>query len=146
VIVSYFNVRFTDTSHVADGVAEGEIQIDDFVERFESDLAHWNISTYQRQWREAASQVQSEGRAAVVTTFASQSSANFVRCWAMYRAGQQVRVQEKLIFLDELSAPFEGAATSQYLAGWQPRSTEGLPISTWTTSVVAVANFAALRY
>lgn len=127
----------------SEGEAEGRITVGDFSERFRAALSYWSVSDYQASWR-AAFEVLETGTTAtscLVTSITEPTMSNYVMCWPLYRDGDFVRVQNSLIFLDELDSPFAPAAPWLSV---QPRETvdeDGRPISEWSVPLSAVREF-----
>ncbi|MFJ8932088.1 hypothetical protein ACIRLA_36515 [Streptomyces sp. NPDC102364] len=77
----------------------------------------------------------------LVASITDPESSNFISCWPVYREGDLVYVQNSLIFLDELTEPFDPQAPWKSV---EPRSEVdegGNRISQWVTSAFAVRQF-----
>lgn len=118
----------------------------DFTEDFPMDLTYWSEDNYRDSWT-AALHVLDEGRTAttcLISSITDPTNSNFIFCWPLYRDGEDVYVQNSLIFLDEL--------TDEFLPGepWrsvEPRTTvdeDGNKISEWRTSMDEVRAFLSL--
>jgi hypothetical protein len=142
-----FDIRFLSDEEAPppDGTAYGQITIGPFRERFQSDLSFWKRPDYERQWRDATSKILTSDRAAMITSMGDPVSANFIRWWPMYRDGEQIIMQEHLLFLDELNTPFDPEAAEKFVHDRRTLSEEGQPISEWTTSREGVRGFLAAR-
>jgi hypothetical protein len=141
--VTTFEIRFLSAPETPapSGSAYGEIRIGSFRERFESDLSFWSTSDYERQWRTGASRILQTDRAALITSMGDPSSANFIRWWPMYRQGEMVIFHEHLLFLEELTTPFDPEMTEKFVRDRETLTEDGQPISEWTTSLDTIRAF-----
>jgi hypothetical protein len=127
----------------AEGEAWGRITVGDFSERFRAALCYWSASDYRASWR-AASEVLETGPSAtscLVTSIIEPAMSNYVMCWPLYRDGDLVRVQNSLIFLDELGSPFAPAAPWLSVLPRETVNEDGWPISEWSVPLAAVREF-----
>ena len=143
MIVNTFGIRFLGAAESGppDGVAYGEIQIGAFRERFQSDLSFWKKADYARQWRSAISWILESDRAAMITSLGDPASANFIRWWVMYREAREIVFQEQVLFINELTAPFDPEVTWKIVRERRTVSENGQEISEWRSSVEALRAF-----
>jgi hypothetical protein len=127
------------------GLAEatGRIVIGDFEETFQIPLDFWSLPEYQRSWRKAYFAIKDDqhSRSCLVVAMTNPERSNFVTCWPLYREGEEVHVQNSLIFLDELESAFE---VEEPWASLGPRRTvneDGVEISEWTVSMNELRSF-----
>ncbi len=59
----------------------------------------------------------------------------------MYREGQSVFVQNQLLFLDQLSRPFEVTAIGEFVKPRNTVSEDGVKISEWNVSLDEIGAF-----
>ena len=132
-----FAIRFlaNEEKLPAPATRYGEITIGSFREAFLSDLTFWDEPMYERHWRASLAHVLSREKAALITSIADPSTANFIRWWAMYREADQIAFQEQLLFLDELAVPFNPHETEKYMRPRVRYSDDGNEISEWYASV-----------
>jgi len=83
--------------------APGTIVIGDFAEAFRAPLGFWGTSEYRRSWRRAFEVLDAGTRSVscLMTAMTDPRISNFVVCWPMYRDGEDVYIQNAIIFLDE---------------------------------------------
>jgi contact-dependent growth inhibition (CDI) system CdiI-like immunity protein len=123
-------------------VAFGRIVIGDFTETFRVPLGFWDESDYRRSWRRAFEVLNANPRAisCLMTAMTDPGNSNFLTCWPMYREGEDVYIQNALIFLDEiedfdLMAPWDSVRPREVI------DEDGNRISEWTTSVRSLQEF-----
>lgn len=123
--------------------ATGRITVGDFAESFYMDLSYWSVEEYGRSWRDSLQVIfdGEESDSCLIASITDPDASNFIFCWPLYRRGEDVIVQNSIIFLDELEGDFNP------LEPWssvRPRLTvdkDGNSISEWRTSVSAVRDF-----
>jgi hypothetical protein len=141
VIEEVFDIRFVDDDGAPESTRFSEIVIGGFRERFLTDLSFWSEADYERQWREAVSQVMTLDRAALMASMTDPSNANFIRWWVMYREGETVMFQDQLFFMSEAKEPFVTSATSRFIHDRGSVSDTGYPVSEWSTTTSALRAF-----
>jgi CdiI N-terminal domain len=126
-----FSITFTDaTAKDGPAVAVGEIRLGEYRESFHTVTGYWSIHDYEASWTAALRRLLAGGTlSCLVTSLTDPQEASFVTTWPLYRNEEEVFVQNQILFLDELPAPFAPHAP------WEsadPRTTadeEGRPIS-----------------
>jgi hypothetical protein len=141
-----FSIEFTEEAATASGVGGlarfGIIQLDMERERFLAPLSYWSVADYERQWRAAVRRiVDGQPRAALITSLADPSLADFVEWWPLYRVGQTVSVQNQLLFLDSLREPFDPADPYPHVSELRTRSEDGQAISEWRITLADLEQF-----
>lgn len=121
----------------------GRITIGDFSEGFFASLTYWDIDEYERSWAASVRHAlaSEEADSVLITSITEPSTSNFVFSWPLHRRGDVVYVQNAIIFLDELSTPFD---PRQPWLSVNPRETvteDGDHISEWRTSADALRTF-----
>jgi hypothetical protein len=102
-----FDIRFTSASH-DELTRQGRITLGSFSEIFVAPLGFWVASDYERQWCEAAERLaRGEERSGFFTMMYDTNAANFLGWWPAWRIGNQVRVQNQFLFLNELDGCFD---------------------------------------
>lgn len=138
-----FSITFTGATAADDPmVAVGEIQLGEYRESFHAVTGYWSIQDYEASWTAALRRLLAGGEvSSLVTSLTDLQEATFVTTWPLYRSQEEVFVQNQILFLDELPAPFAPDAP------WEsadPRTTvdeEGRPISEWHITMTDVENF-----
>lgn len=107
------------------------------------DLTYWNVEQYQESWVRALRFLDrgSETTSCLISSITDPANSNFVFCWPLYRSGESVRVQNSIIFLEDLAEEFLPEQPWRFV---EPRSTideEGNEISEWETSMGEVRAF-----
>ncbi|MFK4067338.1 hypothetical protein [Streptomyces sp. NPDC029674] len=128
----------------ANGIgAVGRISVGEFSEHFPMDLSYWDVDDYRASWARALRVVdgRDEATSCLVSSISDPATANFVFCWPVYRSGPDVRIQNSVVFLDELTEPFRPDEPWRSVG---PRSTvdeDGNQVSEWQTDISAVRRF-----
>lgn len=122
-----------------DLVISGTLVIGDFTENFHASLSYWDRDSYLSQWTEGLKRLlRGENYSAVVTTMYDPSTANFIFWWVMYLIGDDVYIQNHVLFLDELDRPFDETDLYNFVPERETQTEEGEPISEWTVSLSAI--------
>jgi CdiI N-terminal domain len=143
-----FAIELQSSSGAGDGnddgaEAFGTITIDDFSETFVVPLGFWGESDYRRSWRRAFEVLEADPRAVscLMTSMTDPRNSNFLVCWPMYRSGEDVFVQNALIFLDETGEGFDPESPWGLVSPRQPIDEDGNKVSEWITSMDSVKEF-----
>lgn len=122
-----------------DLVISGSLIIGDFKEDFHASLSYWDRNRYLSQWKEGLERLlRRENYSAVVTTMYDPSTANFIFWWVMYLIGNDVYIQNHVLFLDELDKPFDETDLYSFVPEREIQTEEGEPISEWSVSLSAI--------
>jgi CdiI N-terminal domain len=123
--------------------AFGTIMIEDFSETFVVPLGFWDESDYRRSWRSAFEVLDADPHSVscLMTSMTDPRNSNFLVCWPMYRAGEDVFVQNALIFLDEAGEDFDPASPWGLVEPRQGTDEDGNKVSEWITSMDSVREF-----
>jgi hypothetical protein len=123
--------------------ASGRVIIGDFTETFRVPLGFWDESDYRRSWRRAFEVLNANPRATscLMTSMTDPANSNFLTCWPMYREGEDVYIQNALIFLDEIEGDFEVAAPWNSVRPREEIDEDGNRISEWATSMNSLREF-----
>jgi hypothetical protein len=123
--------------------AFGSITIGDFRETFTIPLGFWKESDYRRSWRQAFGVLSANlhSTSCLMTSMTDPENSNFLTCWPMYREGEDVYIQNAIIFLDEIDGAFDPAAPWDYVAPRSGIDEDGNKISEWTTSMDSLREF-----
>ncbi len=115
------------------GIGEGEIQIDEFVETFESDHSFWSRQDYEGQWKSASERVDQGLPSIFFTSITEPEMSNFFRTWVCYPIGDELVFHDQILFLDNLVIPFNIDDPHQSIEPYVSVTDEGEPISEWRT-------------
>ncbi|MDR3747961.1 MAG: hypothetical protein P4M04_07400 [Acidobacteriota bacterium] len=116
--------------------ARGLIVLGDSAEEFLANLGEWTQAKYREQWRGSIqSLLEGEGRAVLITTFSNPSTASHLEWWALYREGEDVFVQNQLLFFDDIEGEFDESRAVDFLRARETVTEEGRPISEWSVSM-----------
>ncbi len=116
----------------------GEIQIEEFVESFHSDHSYWSMDQYIAQW-EAAKKLAIAGTPSLfITSITKPSSTNFIRCWVCYPVGTELIFREQILFLDQLSEPFNEGNPHVHIEPYECEDDE--PVSEWRIAISSVTD------
>lgn len=123
--------------------AVGRIRVGGFTETFPMDLSFWTVDEYCRSWDGSLRKLDEidNSTSCLIASITDPETSNFISCWPMYREGEEVYVQNSIIFLDELDEQFNPQEPWRYV---EPRSSvdeDGNRISEWLTSTSQVRRF-----
>jgi hypothetical protein len=139
-----FSIAFTGESASDDAaMAVGEIRLGEHRESFHAEIGFWTVQDYQDHWRAALRRLLSGAAVScLVTSLSDPHRATFLTTWPLYRDHEEVHVQNRLVFLDELlPAPFAPAAPWESV---DPRTTvdeKGRPVSEWHITLTDIEIF-----
>jgi hypothetical protein len=133
---------FSDTGGGPVSATE-RIVIGDFEETFPITLAFWALFDYRRSWRKAYDVIKEYpySKSCLMVAMTDPENSNFLTCWPLYREGEEVRVQNSLIFLDELEVAFDVEEPWASLGSRRTVNEDGIEISEWTVSMSELRNF-----
>jgi hypothetical protein len=105
-----FSVEFPlcSTEEVWEGqrVMFGRITLGNFTEEFAAYLDYWSSVEYEAQWKEAVCRIISGASIdALITDMHDLKTAHHLVSWPMYREGNRVFIQNRLLFLNDLGRP-----------------------------------------
>jgi hypothetical protein len=139
--VCEFDIAFTG-AYDEDELAIGEIQLGSHWETFRADLSYWSTTDYETHWLAALQHLVAGAEiSCLVTSLTDPDQTNFITTWPIYVDGDDVHVQNQLLFLDELDHPFDPAAP---WASIDPRVTideDGQRISEWNLTLEDIRSF-----
>jgi hypothetical protein len=100
------------------------------------------MDDYRRSWLQGLlSVLEGNDYAALITSLSNPRTANFITWWPFYRALSMLHFQEHLLFLDDLSTPFDVNDPFCHVPKYRIANDEGDPISEWNVSVDDVRIF-----
>jgi CdiI N-terminal domain len=123
--------------------ASGRIVIGDFTETFRVPLGFWDEADYRRSWHRAFEVLSANPHttSCLMTSMTDPGNSNFLGCWPMYREGEDVYIQNALIFLDEIEGDFDSAAPWDRVGPRHTIDEDGNKLSEWTTSMDSLIEF-----
>lgn len=123
--------------------ATGRVTIGDFAESFYMDLSYWSLGEYERSWRDSLKVIfdRKERDSCLIASIARPEVSNFIFCWPVYRRGEDVLIQNSIIFLDELEGEFNPREPWSSVRSRLTVDEDGNSISEWRTNVSAVRDF-----
>ncbi len=126
-----------------DSEVSGKIVIGDFTETFRVPLGFWREADYRRNWRQAFDVLDAAPHATscLMTSMTDPSNSNFLSCWPMYREGDNVYIQNAIVFLDEVGKDFDPEEPWRAVGPRQSIDEDGNKISEWTTSMGSLREF-----
>jgi hypothetical protein len=118
--------------HEGDLVASGNLIIGEFFESFHASLSYWNRLDYLSQWRSGLERLLAgENRSVIISSMYNPRNANFINWWKMYLLGDTVYIQNQILFLDELTAPFNENDIYSSIPERETETEDGDKISEW---------------
>jgi hypothetical protein len=139
-----FSIQVVELAHLADSpTALGRITVDGFFETFEMSLTFWNAEAYRASWREALEALEQRDNAisCLVSSITDPATSNFVFCWPLYRNGDDVFVQNAVIFLEDLTESFDPERPWLSVRPHASVDEDGNTISEWLTDMSQVRSF-----
>ncbi|HWM87279.1 MAG TPA: hypothetical protein VNO33_15615 [Kofleriaceae bacterium] len=125
-------------------IGRGRIRIGGFEEEFEVSLEHWSGQDYERQWLQALEGLLSGGeKTALIASMTDPQTANFLFWWPAYADGEDVVFQNGVLFMDELTGPFDPSRCDEFVLPREQVSETGDRISEWRAPAADVRQFIA---
>ena len=123
--------------------ARGVLILGEAKEYFGSSLYQWSKKDYEEQWRHALKTLlDGKNRAALITEYVSPESATHLEWWPMYVVGNEVFIQDHLLFYDQLPKSFSIPTAFSFLRDRRTTSEDGKKISEWVVAMPEVEEFA----
>ena len=114
----------------------------DFVEEHHADLSNWSVQEYEAQWvRELNAIANSRDRGALITSIHDPSNAYRVWAWPMWRDGDNVHFQNRLLFMLEPKPGFDPFHVADYIGNHKLHSEDGELLSQWTVPIAEIRSF-----
>lgn len=119
------------------GDAFGRITAGDLDERFYMSLKYWAPEDYHNHWLAALTHVNASADATscLVSSMSHPAESDVIFCWPLFRDGDTVHVQNRILFLEELDAPLDLDQPWKALGARQTVSEDGDAISEWVTTI-----------
>jgi hypothetical protein len=139
-----FGIKLLPETVNSENELSGEITIGDFHERFASSTKIWSQNDYQKQWSSALKEViegQENSRSALISLAGDAQEGISITCWPLYREGDHVYVQNRLLFADDLPQSFRVEDIASYLGDHSKYSEDGDEISEWEVALTDIQEF-----
>lgn len=133
-----FDIYFLDSDPSArrrKKVLRGRIVLGDYSEEFDTYLDVWNRDLFELHWLGAARRLVDDRESS--TAFFTTTFQSF---WSMWRRGDAVLVNERLLVKDTLIAPFDPAHLYRQVGRYR-RYSDGQPISQWVLKLSDLRRF-----
>jgi hypothetical protein len=115
----------------------------DHREEFASTLFEWTKSDYEEQWRYAiTSLLQGKEKVALIVYFVSSVNSDNFEWWPMYRLGDNVALQDHMLWYDQLAKPFLIEGQFEFVKNRQTLNEDGERISEWSVPLASIREFA----
>lgn len=122
-------------------VQPASILINDFEELLYIPINYWNMSNYKQAWLNSLAEgLSGKNHAALAVSMYDSTQTNFIFTWVLYFEGDDVYLQNNIVFLDECQG-FTPETINKFV---EPRTTydeDGIKISEWNTDLKSVMNF-----
>jgi hypothetical protein len=141
--VGNFGIAFTGSFDDEDPlVAIGVLTLRESSEHFSSPVSFWGVDDYQKSWEAGLRRLL--GGAAVsclVTSVTDPATANFIEVWPLYGSGDDIYVQNRLLFLDQLPHAFDLSAPWESVGLRRTTTEDGDKISEWRVGLDDIGEF-----
>ena len=113
-----------------------KIKIGDFEEYFLSPLCYWSVEDYQLHWGKMLHDFMKGNKesAFLITEMYDPAKANFIRWWVLYRKGDNVSFQEKILFMAGVEK-FSVESAASLIPKHQLINDDGNEISEWVLPI-----------
>lgn len=122
-------------------VLPASIVIDDFSEMMNIPLSYWNINDYKDSWRGSLKEgLENKKHATLAVSMYEPENMNFIFTWVLYFSGDDVFVQNSVLFLDECPG-FTPETINNFTKLRTTHNEDGMKISEWKTDLNSVLAF-----
>ncbi len=136
----YFDITFID-QEPQDTQMLGEITLEDFKEKFLSDLSYWTKEDYEMNWVKGIERsVNLNLNSYFITDMHDPKLANHVFVWLIYDFGIYTIFRNHLIIITD-SNPFNVDEFYNNIPNYSKFTEDGLQISEWKISKIDLTNF-----
>ncbi|WP_405055938.1 hypothetical protein OG474_24715 [Kribbella sp. NBC_01505] len=141
--MSGFAIEVIDSSSIE---AVGRITVGEFSETFRMSLRFWSVSDYRRSWRRGLRALVDDehGTSCLMSSITDPENSNFLMCWPLFRSGEEVWVQNSMIFPEELDDAFDPEEPWKSVGPRCVVNEDGIRISEWATEIAEVRAFLEL--
>jgi hypothetical protein len=114
----------------------GSIHINSFSESFRSPISYWNRNEYLSQWYSGLNEIISGNeKSAIITSMYNPNNANFIVIWPLYLIGNDVFIQNRILFMEDLKELFDESKLSTYIDNRETIDEDGEVVSEWKVSI-----------
>ncbi|BCQ36920.1 hypothetical protein ERHA54_45310 [Erwinia rhapontici] len=138
-----FNILVKEDPLEIDGecVFSASIIINDFEEKVYLPLSYWSLSDYRESWKsEVEEGLNKNSHSVLAVSMYESSKANFIFSWVLYYSGNDVFIQNKIIFLDE-HPNFTVESINSCIGSRKTHTEDGMQISEWHTDLNSIKLF-----
>lgn len=122
----------------------GSIAMGEFSEDLICSASYWSREDYVAQWLKALRNAcAGASKSAIIASMRDPGEMNFVFVWSLYRDGEQVHVQNRMIFTSEIDGTFDPDCVESYIDDRRTISDDGGRISEWTVRTSDIQEFLA---
>ncbi|MGG6156964.1 hypothetical protein ACQSFC_25295 [Salmonella enterica] len=122
-------------------VLPASIIIDEFSEMMNIPLSYWNIDNYKDNWLKALEDgLVNKKHATLAVSMYEPEDTNFIFTWVLYFSGDDVFVQNNILFLDECPG-FTPERINYFTEPRETHNEDGIKISEWNTDLDSVIDF-----
>ena len=143
-----FSIRVPSSQAVSisgERCLEAEIMMGGFREDLILPIEVWSLADYKRQWQEGLKRIIGPNppfeTSCLVTEMRVPENSGFATIWPLYRNGDRVHVQNKLIVFDGMTHSFSPSTVYVDIGPRKTKSDEGDAISEWTLLTEDLGNF-----
>lgn len=138
-----FSIGFTGETDPDDElVAIGEIWLGEEREEFQAVTGYWSCDDYRASWATALRRLlDGADVSCLITSLTDPIGANFVWTRPLYRDGEAVHVQERVVILDDIAEPFDERAPWDSVDPRRTFDDERRPITEWHITLTDIENF-----
>jgi hypothetical protein len=143
-VTSRFEIKFEgDPWTDEDGLWRNlRITLQNFVETDCADFSSWSTRDYEAQWLTELNAIStSRDRGGLITSIHDPSDAYRVWIWPMWKEGENVYFQSRLLFMLEPEPRFDPSRVGDYVGDHQLISEDGEPLSQWIVSLTSIRDF-----
>jgi len=143
-----FSIGFTDEpveypyDDVTIAAAPGLLVMGKTFEGFLANLALWDKQAYEAHWlHELKSIFDGASKATLIVSYDDPKLSYNMEIWPVYRDGDWIRLQNRLLFYESLPANFFVTEISSYLRDRETMNEEGQKLSEWSVGMRDLENF-----
>ena len=139
-----FDIKFVGDAFEDDGMRRQQVSlmIGAFEESMDADMTHWTFGDYQDQWANELRKVIGESaRGALITSLPDPNLAFRVSTWPMWREGDEIFFQSRLVGMLEPDSLFHIDCLADYVCERKSINEDGILISQWSIPVRDVIAF-----
>jgi hypothetical protein len=139
-----FEIKFDKSGSLFDSDPQfnlaGKITVSNFYESLIIPIHFWSKGDYLAQWKSALNEIVSsnESRSALIVQMLDPEDMEYVICWPLYRSGDIVYIQNRIIGPGHTRGIFKLEKLEEYIGHRESSTTDGGPVSEWEVSVDAI--------